>query len=175
MSSRAVLGLLCQRVYSDSQSVFKMLAPASSYDSSPGSAAEEMKVQNLRLDSLVLARLPEEFIVVKTSTFAIKNHVGLTRSCKLRVYGPTQLAGPLDETSIIELLFPENNLCCNRTIDYHDRAGWLFAERTIWHSPSMGVFAPYQVYPVKWLSRVTLRNPRHPHDYLVDIILDSLE
>ena len=156
----------------DGQSETDMINPISIVDGHGKSLTEELEVQNFRLDSLITAQLPEGFILMKTSTFTVKNRAGLLRACQLRIYGSTRLSQPLDETSVVELLFPEHNTGCQRTIDYYDQTGWLFAERTIWHSPSMAVYAPYQAFPVKWLSRTHLLNPMHPQDFLVDLILD---
>ena len=96
-----------------------MIGPISIVNGQGKSLTEELEIQNFRLDSLITAQLPDGFILIKTSTFTVKNREGLLRACQLRIYGASRLSQPLDETSVVELMFPEHNTSCQRTIDYY--------------------------------------------------------
>lgn len=132
---------------------------------------DELELQDYHLENFFQEHMPPSHQLIKSTICSVPSQNHYPRSCLVQVFGPRKLTDSLDDTSIIDFMFPEHKDSCTGTNTFCNETGWRFAEANNWLSPSMAVYTKNYAYPVHWLSRVSLYNPLHQHDYLLTIVL----
>lgn len=132
---------------------------------------DELEHQNYRLDCYFKEHMPQCYQLMKDSICSVPSLNHFPRSCAVKIYGPMKLVETIDDTSIIDFMFPIHDTNCTETMSFRNETGWQFAEAVNWLSPSMAIYTPNYMYPVHWLSRVSLYNALHEQDYLLTVIL----
>ena len=138
------------------------------------SEATTLMQEQLVADSIAchLALTP---VLIKASTFYVNRDLDDSPStCKLMIYGTRPLIGPLDDSSVVSLLFPQNSRNTTTIKSYYDNDEWSefsFAELTEYHQPSMAIYSDDVALEIAWIGRVYYHNPQHTYDYQVHVAL----
>ena len=140
--------------------------------------SQELAWQQTQVASFLQERLDRTYSMAKQSQFTVPNAEGAPRLCQMQIYSTQTHMDPLDESSLIELLFPKKLINC-KTVDFIETTahfgqdpGWLFAEMAHWNRPSMAIFTNYEAFPLKWLARIQWHNPLAEFDYQIYAVLD---
>lgn len=138
--------------------------------------AEALMQEQMVVDSIAcnLSSTPTR---IKASTFFVNRCLGRNESpstCKMIIYGTHPLVGPFDESSVVNLLFPQSARNTNSVKSYFDNDKWSkvsFAELTEYHHPSMAIDSEHTALEISWIGRIYYRNPQHAYDYQVHVAL----
>ena len=138
--------------------------------------AEVLMQEQMVVDSIA-CNLSSTPVRIKASTFFIHRGLGLNESpstCKMTIYGTRPLVGPFDESSVVNLLFPQNIRNTRSIKSYFDNNKWSqvsFAELTEYRQPSMAIYSEHTALEISWIGRIYYRNPQHAYDYQVHVAL----
>ena len=110
-------------------------------------------------------------VLTKRTEFYILDDLFQTQFCKMSVYSEGVVPGPLNESAIINLLFPLPSENQSVHTQMSDPNHVVFANILEWSNPSMAIFANTEMYPLKWLARVEHLNPFSEYDFSVYAML----
>ena len=134
----------------------------------------ELNGQNHCIKQYVDSKCVEQGVKVKSAEFYISSGLRSSpKKCLLNVYAANILEGPLDDTDVIQCLFPLQissitlDELTTKFIDDHS----VFADMIEFQNPSMAIYRDGQPLEIAWIARIELFNPMHAYDYEVHVSL----